>query len=89
MELTKHAAIRCQQRAIPPLICDWLMRYGSEVQTHGAVKRFFDREAKRRLAADVGAQVVDRLGDLLNLYLVEADSRVITAGIRTRRIKRS
>ena len=88
MELTHHAVIRCQQRSIPPLICDWLLRYGTEVQSHGATKRFFDREAKRKLAADVGAQVVDRMGDLLNLYLVEANERVITAGVRTRRIKR-
>ena len=88
MHLTRHAAIRCQQRSIPPLIREWLLQYGNEVQAHGAVKRFFDREAKRRLAADVGAKVVDRLGDLLNLYLVEADSKVITAGVRTRRIKR-
>lgn len=88
MELSRHAASRCQQRGIPPLIREWLMRYGTEVQTHGATKRFFDRDAKRRLAADVGARVVDRMGDLMNLYLIEAEARVITAGVRTRRIKR-
>ena len=88
MELSSHAQIRCQQRGVPPLIRHWLLMYGSEVQSHGATKRFFDREAKRRLAADVGPQVVDRLGDLLNLYLVETGTTVITAGVRTRRIKR-
>lgn len=88
MELSRHAQTRCQQRGVPPLIRDWLLAYGSEVRTHGATKRFFDREAKRRLAADVGFQVVDRLGNLLNLYLVETDTTVITAGVRTRRIKR-
>lgn len=87
MELTHHAAVRCRQRSIPPLICDWLLRYGTEVRSHGATKRFFDREAKRKLAADVGAQVVGRMGNLLNLYLVESNERVITAGVRTRRIK--
>ncbi len=36
----------------------------------------------------MGAEVLDRMGDLLNHYLVESESTVITAGVRTRRIKR-
>lgn len=88
MELTHHAQVRCQQRGIPPLIRQWLQDYGSEVQARGATKRFFDRDAKRRLAAAVGAQVVDRLGSLLNIYLVEDRGTVVTAAVRTRRIKR-
>jgi len=83
MDLSRHAQVRCQQRGIPPLIRQWLHEYESEVRAHGATKRFFDRDAKRRLAADVGAKVVDRMGDLLNLYLVETDTTVITVGIRT------
>lgn len=90
MQLSHHAQIRCQQRGIPPLICDWLHRYGAESKTPGgAIKRFFDHNARRRIAQEVGAQVVDRMGPLMNLYLVEAaDERVITAGVRTRRFKR-
>lgn len=88
MELSRHAQLRCQQRGIPPLIRQWLQDYGSEIQTHGATKKFFDREAKRRLVAAVGAQVADRLGSLLNIYIVESADTVITAAIRTRRIKR-
>lgn len=87
MELTHHANVRCQQRGIPPLIREWLQEFGSEVVSHGARKRYFDHRAKRRLAAAVGAQVVDRLGGLLNVYIVEGDDRLITAGHRTRRIK--
>lgn len=88
MNLSSHAQIRCQQRSIPPLICQWLQEFGAETQSHGATKRFFDRESKRRLAAVVGTQVVDRLGSLLNIYLVEGETKVVTAGVRTRRIKR-
>lgn len=88
MNLTEHAKVRCQQRSIPPLICEWLVDFGSEVRADGATKRFFDRAARRRLAASVGAEVVDRMGDLLNHYLVEAGPVVITAGVRTRRIRR-
>jgi hypothetical protein len=88
MQMSKHAQIRCQQRGIPPLIRQWLQEYGSEAQSHGATKRYFDHAAKRRLSAAVGPQVLDRLGSLLNTYLVETDETVVTAGIRTRRIKR-
>ena len=88
MNLTKHAQIRCQQRGIPPLICEWLQQFGAEVRAHGATKRFFDRESRKQLASAFGAEVVDRMGDLLNLYLVESESVVITAGVRTRRIRR-
>jgi hypothetical protein len=88
MNHTQHAQVRCQQRGIPPVICEWLFEYGSQMESHGATKRFFDHEARKRLAAAVGPQVVDRLGSLLNVYLVESDERVITAGHRTRRIKR-
>jgi hypothetical protein len=87
MEMSLHASMRCQQRGIPPLIRQWLQDFGSEVATHGATKRYFDRRAKKRLTAAVAAQVVDRLGGLLNVYIVEGDEQVITAGHRTRRIK--
>ena len=88
MELSIHAQVRCQQRRVPPLIIQWLLDYGAEQRSGGATKRYFDREARRRLATDYGAEVVDRLGDLLNLYLVEDEDRIVTAGVRTRRIKR-
>ena len=51
-------------------------------------KRYIDHEARRRLAADYGAEVVARLGDLFNLYIVEEDDRIVTEGVRTQRIKR-
>ncbi len=88
MEFSHHAHVRCQQRGIPPLILEWLLDYGVEQRSAGTSKRYFDREARRRLAADYGAEVVSRLGDLLNLYLVEGEDRIVTAGVRTRRIKR-
>jgi len=85
--LSRHASVRCQQRGIPPLILEWLLEFGSEVRTHGAAKRYFDKAARKRLERSVGAQVVDRMGDLLNLYLIEGDVQIVTAGVRTRRIQ--
>lgn len=88
MQLSRHAAIRCQQRSIPPMIREWLLDFGAEEHTHGGTKRFFDQKARRQLAAAYGSEVVDRMGDLLNLYLVEGDDCIVTAGVRTRRIRR-
>lgn len=88
MELTAHARVRCQQRGIPPLIVEWLLEYGTEAPSHGATKRYFDRTARRRLSKAVGHEVVDRLGDLLNHYLVEDEGRVITASQRRRPLRR-
>lgn len=88
MHMTHHAEIRCHQRSIPPAVLGWLVQYGAESQSHGATKRYFDKAARRALARDLGTEVVSRLGDLLDCYLVESDTRVITAGVRTKRIRR-
>ncbi len=90
MHMNKHAQIRSQQRGVQPLIRQWLLDYGAEERTpDGCVKRFFDQSARRRLAADVGPQVVDRMGSLMNTYLVETGSVIVTAGVRTRRFRRN
>ena len=88
MQLSRHAEIRCQQRCIPPLIREWLLDFGAEERSHGAVKRFFDHKARRKLATAYGSEVINRMGDSLNLYLVEADDCIVTAGVRTKRIRR-
>lgn len=86
--LTYHAQVRMQQRGIPPLIVQWLLEFGASEVSHGAVRRYFDKRARKRLASHVGHQVVDRLGDLLDLYVVEGDGRLVTAGHRTKRFHR-
>lgn len=89
MEISNHANQRVQQRGIPPVIVDWLLKFGAVEHTHGARKLFFDRAARKRLSKTIGAQVVDRLGDLLNVYIVVSEeARVVTAGHRFERIKR-
>lgn len=87
--MTRHAQVRCQQRSIPPVICEWLLLFGSEAKSHGTTKRYFDKTARKRLAKAVGAEVVGRMGNLLDHYLVETDAVIVTAGVRTRRIKRN
>lgn len=88
--LTDHAQARTQQRGVPPLILEWLITYGStQPDQRGAEIRYFDHAARRRLSRAVGHQVVDRLGQLLDMYAVMSnDGVVITIGHRFKRITR-
>ena len=89
--VTHHATVRVQQRAIPPVILQWLADYGTESHDgRGGIKRFFDHRSRKRLAREVGSTVIRRLESYLDTYLVETiDGTVITAGHRTGRMRRS
>lgn len=83
MKLTKHARTRLQQRAIPPLIIEWLCKYGCRLKgMNGTTVCFFDRESRRSLAAEVGQVVVRRLADLMDTYLVMSGDSIVTIGHR-------
>ena len=91
MQLTKHAASRAQQRAVPPLIFDWLNRYGEEAYDgHGGIHRFFSKRSRRMMERDFGRMPVRRLAEFLGTYLVESvdDGQVITVGHLTGRKRR-
>lgn len=87
---SKHAHARAQQRAIPPLILEWLISYGAaERDNHGAEICYFDHLARRRLGREFGKQVVARMGAWLNAYAVISSSgTVITTGHRVKRLIR-
>ncbi len=41
--VTRHAQVRMQQRGVPPLILEWLLKYGAiEHDGHGGHVRYFD-----------------------------------------------
>lgn len=88
--MSRHASTRAQQRGLPPLIVDWLDTYGARAQDQGGASiLYFDKISRRKLAREVGAQVVDRLRPLLDAYLVMADDgTVITLGWRFKRVPR-
>jgi len=55
MSLTHHAAVRLQQRAIPPYVIEFLERFGTGARCGGADRLFFDKAArKRELCGNVG-----------------------------------
>ncbi len=87
--LTHHAAIRSQQRGIPPHAIEALLDYGTEHHDHhGAVILLLDRAATKRLAR--AQRLKDpAIDNLRGLYAVlTGDGRVRTVGHRTRRMQR-
>lgn len=88
MQLTHHAAQRLQQRAIPRLALDVLRRYGCIVYSNGSRIRYVDKRSWEQVMRCIGTQIEDP-ERLANLYYVESkEGVVVTAGHRTRRIKR-
>ena len=89
MQLTKHAAIRAQQRAIPKLVLDLLLQFGStENAGDGATKYFFDHRSRKMLFAYAGS-VGPKLSEHLDVYaVVSSTSDVITVAHRQKHIRR-
>ena len=86
---TRHTDVRMQQRGIPPLIRDWLLQYGKESHDHhGAIIRYFDKEAVRSLRRQVGSAPVCRMAEFMNAYLVERNGVIVTVGHRSKRFRR-
>jgi hypothetical protein len=91
MNMTRHAAIRRQQRGIPPLIEQWLDQYGEEeYDGHGGIRRYFSRASIRTMEREFGRGPLSKLAEYLNSYKVSSshDGQTITVGHRTKRIKR-
>ena len=50
-----HAAIGVRQRAVPPLVVDWLLEYGPRALAgQGVEKVYFDKQARRDLKRSIG-----------------------------------
>lgn len=90
--ITTHAAIRSQQRGIPPLVRDWLLQFAEEeFDGHGGIRRFFSHRSIREMERCFGRKPVGRMAEFLNTYLVESsrDGAIITIGHNYRRINRN
>lgn len=87
MEMSVHATIRTQQRAIPRLVIDLLLKFGArEHSDNGAVIVYFDKRARKNVAAYAGG-LLPKLGEHLSSYLVMSEQRIITVGHRFKRIR--
>ena len=88
LELTEHARIRMQQRAIPSTVLDLLDEYGSHYRCGRAERLMFDREAKSRLNRDLDGKLRD-IERYLNVFAVIGDNgHVVTVGRQCRRFRR-
>lgn len=88
MNMTRQALIKQHQRAIPPLIIDWLCRFGCRITgMNGTTVVFFDKASRRSLRAEAGHVVVRRLSDMMDAYLVMSDGKIITVGHRFKSLK--
>jgi hypothetical protein len=87
---TKHAAIRAQQRAIPPLVDRWLEEFGDEeYDGHGCRLLYFSRHSVREMERCLGCKPVSLMKRYLQAYKVEStDGLTITKGWRTSRVRR-
>lgn len=91
MATSSHARTRAQQRCIPPLIDEWLDRFGSEqFDGRGGVVKYFSRTSIRVMERSLGRSPVRKMAEFLHAYKVESshDGTTITYGHRTKRIYR-
>ena len=88
MNLSRHATSRMQQRAIPPLMVDLLVRYGREQPTRDGTVVFLDSRGRQRVRQAL-VDALTRFDKLEDAYLIEANdtSTVVTVGHRTRRLR--
>jgi response regulator RpfG family c-di-GMP phosphodiesterase len=83
LALTAHASKRAQQRAIPPIVVEWLMRFGSQSWSRGASVYMFEKESRRRLRSHLGQRLFTSIEPWLDAYAVVGGGRkVVTVGWR-------
>ena len=91
MTTSHHAAVRAQQRGIPPLVRDLLTEFGnSQYDGRGGVIKSFNGKSLRRMEKQLGSQPVRCLSRWLDAYIVVSafDGHTITIGHRDKRINR-
>lgn len=91
-DISKHAAIRAQQRGITSMVQEYLLEYGTEIYDgHGGIKRCFDKRSIRRIERCLGREQVRRITDFQDAFLIESsqDGSIITVGHRTKRMHRN
>lgn len=89
MQISTHAVVRSQQRGIPPLMIKLVQTFGArDYDHHGGVVRYLDKRARRNIEKEVGTQVMRRLNEFADIYLIESvdGGCIVTVGYRYKRI---
>lgn len=86
MTKSNHAQVRSQQRGVPPIIVDLLMQFGARISAgQGTEICYFDRKAKKHVNAYSGG-LFSRLSEQLDAYVLVAGEKVVTVGMRYKKI---
>jgi len=65
--MTHHSKTQHKQRAIPPIIINWLRHFGYRITgMNGTTVIYFDKQSRRALCEAVGHIVVRRLDDMMD-----------------------
>ena len=89
MKLSQHASTRVQQRGIPPMVIDLLLRFGArERDGHGAETVYFDKRSRKQIQTYAGG-LMGKLSEALDTYAVVNGEKVITVGSRYKRLNRT
>jgi hypothetical protein len=88
--ITKHAAIRMQQRGINEQTLDYLVRYGSRMHDNrGCLIVFFNKHSRKHLTEFQNAYLPKPIKSQMDAYaVVSIDGKVLTVGHRFKRIIR-
>jgi len=84
--MTEHANKRRQQRGVPLVVIDLLLKFGArERDGHGCEVIYFDRRARKQVQSYMGG-AIGKLSERLDTYAVVAEDRVVTVGTRFKHI---
>jgi hypothetical protein len=88
--LTRHAEERARDRAVPPIVLDWLFSYGQRAPAgDGAECLFFNKSSRRILQRELGGWAYTKLEPKFDAYAILAsDGAIITTGYRHKKIRR-
>lgn len=89
MKNTMHSEIRQQQRGVPPIIVDLLIRFGNrEHDARGGEVLYFDKKSKKKVETYVGG-LFGKLNEHMDAYAVIASGKLVTVGSSYKRINHS
>ena len=91
MIYTKHAQKRCQQRSIPPVLINMILRIGDEFDAGRSclIMTAQTKAAKKELDAEIKSLGLKNTDSWNKTYVVvDENDVVITAGHRTKKIMR-
>ena len=88
VQFTKHASVRCQQRAIRENTIPLILEYGhSTYGKKGSRVYSLNKQERSMLRADLGVSAFNAVEKQLGFVVVSSDRKVITVGHSFKRVK--